>query len=32
MRENFEQIKNMNLDVKSMDERGFELIFEFKAL
>jgi hypothetical protein len=32
MRKNFEQIKNMNLDAKSTDERGFEPIFEFKAL
>jgi hypothetical protein len=32
MKENFEQIKSMNLDAKSMDERGFESIFKFKAL
>jgi hypothetical protein len=32
MRENLKQIKNMNLDAKSTDEKGFELIFELKVL
>jgi hypothetical protein len=30
VRENFEQIKNINLNAKSTDERGFEQIFGSK--
>jgi hypothetical protein len=29
---NFEQIKNMNLNAKSMDEKDFKLFFLFKSL
>jgi hypothetical protein len=29
---NFKQIKSMNLNAKSMDKRGFEIIFWFKVI
>jgi hypothetical protein len=31
-RKTLKKLKNMNLNAKSTDEKGFEPIFEFKAL